>query len=83
MDRSFGSGLILLAGVALLAGALAIQAILLETVSWVLALAGAGVLLTAIGVVRLRAELGAVHRRRRGEIALFTLGVIGVLIALA
>jgi hypothetical protein len=83
MDRSFGSGLILLAGVALLAGALALQAILLETVAWTLALAGAGVLLTAVGVVRLRAELGTVLRRRRGEIALFTLGVIGVLLALA
>jgi ABC-type uncharacterized transport system involved in gliding motility auxiliary subunit len=33
--------------------------------------------------VRLRAELGAVLRRRRGAIALFTLGVIGVLVALA
>jgi ABC-type uncharacterized transport system involved in gliding motility auxiliary subunit len=83
MDRSFSSGLILLAGVALLAGALALHAILLEPVVWTLALAGAGVLLTAVGVVRLRAELGAMLRRRRGEIALFTLGVIGVLLALA
>ena len=83
MDRSFGSGLILLAGVALLAGALALHAILLETVWWTLVLAGAGALLTAVGVVRLRAELGALLRRRRGEIALFTLGVIGVLVALA
>jgi len=83
MDRSFCSGLILLAGAALLAAALALHAILLETVGWILALAGAGVLLTGVGAFRLRAELSAVVRRRRGEIALFTLGVVGVLVALA
>ncbi|MGH7415182.1 MAG: GldG family protein [Candidatus Rokuibacteriota bacterium] len=83
MDRSFHSGLILLAGVALLAAALALEAILLETVGWTVLLAGAGALLSAVGVFRLRAELGAMVRRRRGEIVLFTLGVVGVLSALA
>ncbi len=83
MDRSFRSGLILLAGIALLATALAIQAILLETVVWTVVLGGAGALFSAWGVYSLRAELGAMVRRRRGEIALYTLGVIGVLIALA
>src|SRR6266852_5720435 len=83
MDRSFRSGLILLAGVALLAAALALHAILLETVGWTLVLAGAGALLAAMGAFWLRAELGALVRRRRGEIALFTLGVVGVLVALA
>ena len=83
MDRSFLSGLILLAGVALLATALAIQAILLETVVWTVVLAGLGVLLSVWGAFSLRTELGAMMRRRRGEIALYTLGVIGVLIALA
>src|SRR5216110_2678906 len=83
MDRSFRSGLVLLLGVALLALALAIQAILLETVVWTALLAGAGALLTAWGAVALRTELGEVVRRRRGEIALYTLGVVGVLIAMA
>jgi ABC-type uncharacterized transport system involved in gliding motility auxiliary subunit len=83
VDRSFLSGLILLAGIALLATALAIQAILLETVVWTVVLGGAGALLSAWGAYSLRAELGAMMRRRRGEIALSTLGVIGVLIALA
>ncbi|PYN32194.1 MAG: hypothetical protein DMD98_14775, partial [Candidatus Rokuibacteriota bacterium] len=83
MDRSFRSGLVLLLGVALLAMALAIQAILLETVVWTALLAGAGALLTAWGAVALRTELGAMIRGRRGEIALYTLGLIGVLIALA
>ena len=83
MDRSFRSGLVLLLGVALLAMALAIQAILLETVVWTALLAGAGALLTAWGAVALRTELGAMIRGRRGEIALYTLGLTGVLIALA
>src|SRR5882762_9869963 len=74
VDRSFRSGLVLLLGVALLATALAIQAILLETVVWAVVLAGAGAL---------RAELGELMRRRRGELALYSLGVIGVLSALA
>jgi ABC-type uncharacterized transport system involved in gliding motility auxiliary subunit len=81
--RSFLAGLILLVGVALLATALAIQAILLETVVWTALVAGAGALLSAWGAVLLRSELGALIRRRRGEIALFTLGLIGVLVALA
>ncbi len=82
MDRSFRSGLILLAGVALLAAALAIQAILLETTAWAVVLAGAGVLLSAWSGYALRVELGALFRRRRGEIVLFTTGVVGALIAL-
>ncbi len=83
MDRSFVSGLVLLAGIALLVTALAIQAILLETIVWTALLAGAGALLSAWGVLALRTELGALIRRRRGEIALHALGVIGVLIAVA
>ena len=64
MDRSFRSGLILLAGIALLATALAIQVILLETVVWTVVLAGAGVLLSAWGAFALRTELGEVVQRR-------------------
>ena len=83
MAGPFFSGLILLAGLALLATALALQTILLETVVWTVGLAGAGVLLAIWGAVALRTELGAIVRRRRGEIALYTLGMVGVLIALA
>jgi hypothetical protein len=83
MDRSFRAGLIALTGVALLAAALALQAILLETVPATVALAAAGALLAAAGAFGLRAELAALARRRRGEIALYTLGVVGVLVALA
>jgi len=83
MERSFRAGLILLLGVALLAAALALHAILLEAVPATIVLAGVGALLAAAGLFGLRAELAALARRRRGEIALFTLGVVGVLIAVA
>jgi multisubunit Na+/H+ antiporter MnhB subunit len=83
MDRSFFSGLLLLVGITLLAAGLALQAILLETVVWTVVLAGVGALLSAWGVLALRPELSALLQRRRTEVALYTLGVIGVLIALA
>src|SRR5256884_9429593 len=83
VTRPFRSGLILLSGVTLLALALAVHGILLETVVWTVVLVGAGVLPSAWGAFALRTELGEVLRRRRGEIALYTLGVIGVLIAMA
>src|SRR5256886_814481 len=83
VTRPFRSGLILLSGVTLLALALAVHGILLETVVWTVVLVGAGVLLSAWGAFALRTELGEVMRRRRGEIALYTLGATGVLIAMA
>jgi len=83
MDRSFRYALILLAGIALIATAAAIHAILLETIAWNVLLGVAGIALSAWGAFGLRTQLGAAFRERRGEMALFTLGVIGVLIALA
>ncbi|PWT72552.1 MAG: hypothetical protein C5B46_06685, partial [Proteobacteria bacterium] len=83
MDRSFRSGLTLLAGFALLATAAAIHAILLQTIVWTVALALAGIALIALSVWALRTELRDMLRQRRGEIALFTVGMIGVLMALA
>jgi ABC-type uncharacterized transport system involved in gliding motility auxiliary subunit len=83
VDRSSRAGLLLIAGIALLATALAVQAILLETIVATTLLAGAGALLTAWGAVALRRELGAMFRLRRAEIALYAVGVIGVLIGLA
>ena len=83
MERAFRSGLILLAGVALLAAALAVHLILLETTRWTLGLSALGLLLAGWGAFALRNELGALLRKRRGEIVLTTVGVIGVLITLA
>ncbi|HEX7951717.1 MAG TPA: GldG family protein [Burkholderiales bacterium] len=83
MNRSSHSGLILIAGIALLAGAAASHAILLEMATVTALLALAGLLLTAWGGFALRAEIGGMLLHRRGEIVLYTLGLIGVLIALS
>jgi ABC-type uncharacterized transport system involved in gliding motility auxiliary subunit len=83
MNRHFVAGLMVLTGTALVATALAVHAILLETVAATLVLAAAGTLLVVLGVVRLRTELATLLRRRRGEIALVTLGVLGILAAVA
>jgi len=81
--RSIRAGFLLLAGLTLLAAALVLHAILLELVAATRVLAGAGLLLAVAGAVGLRSELTALVRRRRAEIALFTLGVVGILVAIA
>src|SRR5687767_11442895 len=83
MNGSFRSGVMLIAGLALLGLATALQAILLETVAWTLILAAAGAVLAGVAAFRLRSDLGAIVHRRRGEIAAYTLGLVGVLLALA
>jgi len=82
MDRSVRSGLILLAGIALLATALLTRAVVGEATVWTAAPGAVGGLLAAWGGYALRAELGALLRRRRGEIVAYTAGMVGVLIAL-
>ncbi len=49
---------------------------------WTRLIAVAGGLCTGWGLFALRAELGALARQRRGELALFTLGLVGVYLAL-
>jgi len=83
MDKFFRSGLILIAGVALVALAGAIHAILLEGKLWTLLIGIAGVALVAWGTYALRTEFASLVRQRRGEIVLYTLGVVGVLCAIA
>lgn len=83
MDHFFRSGLILLAGVAALVTAFAFQAILLETVWTTVAVAAAGAVLTTLGAFQLRTEIGLLFARRRSESALFSLGVVGVLLCVA
>ena len=78
-----GAGLTLLAGLALLAAALVGHAVLLEATAWTVALAIAGGVLAAWGGYALRGDLAAMVRGRRGEIAAYTLGVVGVLLVLA
>src|SRR5262245_11234209 len=83
MDASFRHLLMLLAGIALLGAAVGIRTVVVEGTIWTTLLGIAGLALAAWGAFALRAEIGLLIRRRRGEIALYTLGVIGVLIAIA
>jgi ABC-type uncharacterized transport system involved in gliding motility auxiliary subunit len=80
---SFRSGLILLAGLAALAIALGLATVLADPLPVAGTLGAVGVALAAWGVSGLRAELSGLFRRRRGEIALFTAGTVGVLLVLA
>jgi len=83
MDRSFRSGLLLFVGIAILAAALALRAVIVDPGVWTWLVAAVGALMAAAGVYALRADLGSFLQRRRGEIALTTAGVIGVLLAVA
>ena len=83
MDRPYRSGLILLAGVALLATAAATHAIFFDAPILSGALFIAGIALSAWGIYALRTEIISMFRQRRGELALYTLGLIGVLISVA
>ena len=83
MERSFISGLILLLGIALLAAALAVHAILLEPSVWTTVPAIVGAVLMVWGLVALRRDIGALLHRRRTEIALYALGMVGVLLVVA
>lgn len=77
------AALSLLAGLVLLAAALALHLLLIDTPPWLLALAAAGLAATTGGLWGLRAEAAGLVRHRRGEIALYTAGVVGVLVLLA
>jgi hypothetical protein len=77
------AALSLLAGLVLLAVALAVHFLVIETPWWLVAAAAAGVVAAAGGAWGLRAELAGLLRRRRGEVALHTAGVVGLFLALA
>ena len=82
MDRSFRSGVLLFVGLALLAAGLALDAVL-AVADWPLVVAAVGLAVALVGAFGLRAELLTFVQRRRGEITLFTIGLIGVFICLA
>ena len=83
MEHSFRSFLILLAGLTCLVTGIALDAIILEPGIWTLLLAALGLALTGVGLFQLRAELASLVQQRRGEIAVFTVGLIGVLVIIA
>lgn len=81
MERSFRSELILLGGVALVVAALVLQFIFYETLAITVILAVVGIAMIGWGGYGAREELGALMRKRRAEVALYTLGVVGIMIA--
>ena len=81
MKSSVRAGLILLAGIALLTASVAINSILLNDHSLTTIIAIVGAALTLWGLFALRREIGAMFKARKGEIALFTLGLVGVFVA--
>ncbi|MEK6209280.1 MAG: GldG family protein [Pseudomonadota bacterium] len=83
MESYFRSGLILLAGIALLATAATTNAIFVDSPTLSGALFIAGIALSAWGFFALRTEIVSMFRQRRGELALYTLGLIVVLISVA
>jgi len=83
MDRSFRFSLVLIAGIALLALALVLRSLKVDAVAGQLLLALAGLALVAWGGYGMREELGGILKGRRGEIALFTVGAVAVLVVLA
>lgn len=83
IDRSLRAGLLAVAGIGMLGGAIAAYAILLDGERVATALALLGAALMAAGAWGLRAELGGLLSHRRGEIALGTIGLVGAIGALA
>lgn len=81
MNASHRSGLTLLAGIALLFAAAVLYWIFQRGDFLAVVLALAGLALTLAGAYTMRAELADMLRGRRGEIALYTLGALGVLVA--
>lgn len=82
MDKSFRAGVLLFVGLALFATGIALDAVL-AIANWPRVVAGAGALAALAGGFGLRAELVSFVQRRRGEITLLTIGVIGILLCLA
>ncbi len=80
--KSLRAGSILLAGIALLTASVAINSILLNDHSLTTIVAVVGAALTLWGLFALRHEIGAMFKARKGEIALFTLGMVGVFVAI-
>jgi ABC-type uncharacterized transport system involved in gliding motility auxiliary subunit len=82
-QRYFVSGLVLLLGIALLIMSLILRMVLSEANVWTMGLALVGALFTIAGAFLLRSELYSLVSQQRGEIVLTTLGIAGILVALA
>ncbi|HEY5930754.1 MAG TPA: GldG family protein, partial [Burkholderiales bacterium] len=83
MTHSSRSGLILLAGVVLLIATGVANAVFIDARLAVYLLGIGGIVLCAWGAYGSRAGIGELVRQRRGEVALYTIGLVGILILMA
>ncbi len=83
MQWPLRSLLILFAGITLLATSAVLDAILLESTAFIAVTTVVGILFTAWGVFLLRTQISSMLRQRRSEIALQTIGLIGIAVAIA
>lgn len=83
MTHSSRSGLILIAGLVLLMAAGVANALVVDARLPATLLLVAGLASTGLGAFLMRAEIGGLIRQRRGEVALYTLGLVGILVMIA
>jgi ABC-type uncharacterized transport system involved in gliding motility auxiliary subunit len=83
MERSVSSLLILLVGVVLLAVGGALGSLLVDARVLPLVLIIPGGALAAWGLFLLRGEIGSFLHQRRGQIAMQTVGLVGIVVAIA
>jgi ABC-type uncharacterized transport system involved in gliding motility auxiliary subunit len=83
MTHSSRSGLILLAGVVLLIATGVANAVFIDARLAVYILGISGIVLCAWGAFGSREGIGELVRQRRGEVALYTIGLVGILIMMA
>jgi len=83
MNRTFRRGQALVVGITLLAIAAALNEILLDEFVAPLAIAVSGALITAWSIYALRTEIWSMLGTRQAAIVLQTMGLIGIVIALA
>ncbi len=82
MDPGHRFGLILLFGLTLLGASYGLRMIYQDPGTWITVLTIIGAVVVAWGAFGLRHDFAALVRQRRGEIALFTLGIVGVMCAI-
>ncbi len=83
MDNSFRYGLLLIAGLLLLAGAAFASALIVNSSLLAIVLLLSGTALTGVSSWQLREELALLVRGQRGELVLMTLGLLALLAGIA
>ncbi len=83
MDSTFRSGLILIVGIVLLIAAAIAKALSVDSSAVAIALLAVGALLCGWSLLKLRSDVQRLFSANRRELLLSTVGVLGILIAIA